>query len=640
MKPLIGKFLYGSLFVLILPFCLVEWAEATDNIIRIPVPDIPAAGWLLLVIGVVLMIMGMRALMVYGKGLPMNAYPPGIFVSTGIYAVTAHPIYVGAAMTSFGISILFQSSSGFWMISPLFCAAMMAYVSGFENERIKSTKGYFEYRPVLSAPEKSETPNTTIDKLNVILLVFLPWLIMYELFIFIGIPKDARMTNLVFEKNLPIIEFSEIFYILPYILVVCIPFVLKTKSHIRGFMHDAWWAMAAGFILYCCFPFVVQQREFTPTNFLGRMIYRERNYDAVSAALPAFHVIWAFFIYKYYSLRFGSKIFWLLLAILISLSCILNGSHSVPDVFAGWLVFYMVDKRLAIWSWIRQWTEKISDSWTEWHWGEVRIINHGFYVGAAGFTGVLIVGSCLGKSFSFAGFLIGLSAIVGAAVWAQFVEGSPRLLRPYGYYGSVIGILLTSSAFSLIYHFDFLYILGSFALAAPWIQLLGRLRCLVQGCCHGKPCSPKLGIRFINPHSRVLKIAGLKGIYIHPTQLYSIFCNFLTGLFLIRLYGLQMSVAFITGIYFILNGLARFVEEAFRGEPQTVYWNGLRLYQWIAILSILAGAFITSIPSPITLNFAFNSNAVLYAVVFAFIATLCYGVDFPNSNKRFARLTG
>ncbi len=603
LKHFFGKFLYGSLFMLVLPFCLVIWARATSDIVRIPVPHITVAGWLLVVMAVILIVMGMTALMIYGKGLPMNAYPPRVFVSRGIYALTAHPIYAGTGMMAFGISILSASSSGFWLVSPVFCAAMLAYVLGFENERIRSTPGYIKPKHIFSAPENSNIPKSPIDILNVFLLVFLPWLIMYELFIFIGIPKDAFTTNLFFENKIPVIEFSEIFYVIPYFLVVCIPFILKTKSGIRSFMHDAWWAMTAAFIIYCCFPFVVLQREFTPTNFLGRMIYRERSYDGVSAALPAFHVIWAFFIYKYYSLRFGKKYFWLLLAILISLSCILNGSHSIPDVVAGWLVFYLAETRAVIWNRTRQLTEKISDSWTEWHWGSVRIINHGFYVGAAGFTGILIVGSCLGNSFAFAGFLIGLSAIAGAALWAQFVEGSPKLLRPYGYYGSVIGILLTSTILSLIYHLNLLYILGSFALAGPWIQLMGRLRCLVQGCCHGKPCSSELGIRFVNPHSRVLKIAGLKGIYIHPTQLYSIFCNFLTGLFLFRLYRLQISVAFITGIYFIMNGLARFVEEALRGEPQTVYWNGLRLYQWIAFLSILAGACISSVPTRLTLTF-------------------------------------
>ena len=31
------------------------------------------------------------------------------------------------------------------------------------------------------------------------------------------------------------------------------------------------------------------------------------------------------------------------------------------------------------------------------------------------------------------------AVLVGAGVWAQLVEGSPALLRPFGYYGGVVG---------------------------------------------------------------------------------------------------------------------------------------------------------------------------------------------------------
>ena len=42
-------------------------------------------------------------------------------------------------------------------------------------------------------------------------------------------------------------------------------------------------------------------------------------------------------------------------------------------------------------------------------------------------------------------------------------------------------------------------------------------------------------------------------------------------------------------------GLGRFVEEAYRGEVQTPFLFGLRLYQWMAILSIVLGAICTTI---------------------------------------------
>jgi hypothetical protein len=87
--------------------------------------------------------------------------------------------------------------------------------------------------------------------------------------------------------------------------------------------------------------------------------------------------------------------------------------------------------------------------------------------------------------------------------------------------------------------------------------------------------------------------------------------------------------------------LGRFVEEAYRGEPQTPVFAGLRLYQWIALLTILIGALVTALgrsgpaPAPV-----FHWQALPVAMVFGIVCWFALGVDFPDSNRRFARLTG
>lgn len=639
LKKAAGKFLYGALFMLALPVCLYLWARGTNDIIQLPVPNLPVISMVLLFAGCIICGWGMISLMIYGKGLPMNAYPPKYFVDKGIYGLVSHPIYVGAGIITVGLSLYFKSASGFWLVSPLFCLAMVVFVIGYENETIKNTAGYFHKELFFSLPPAVPGGPVWKDRLNVFVLALLPWAILYELIIFTGIPRDAIVTNLAFEQQLPVIEWSEIFYLLPYLLVSIIPFILTTKLQVHSFIKDVWWAMFFALIIYIAFPFVVQQRSFTPRSFWGELIYLERSYDGVTAALPAFHVIWAFILSKYYTVRFGWKLFWVALAVLISWSCIANGSHSIPDVTAGFFVFLLVDKRKVVWKAIRLTAECIANSWKEWHFGKIRLINHGLYAGAAALVGMLIIGSCLGQQGSFAGFCIGLSAIIGAALWAQLVEGSPRLQRPYGYYGGVIGIFVSTAIMSLVFDTSFMYLLAAFALAGPWFQVLGRLRCLVQGCCHGKPCHPGLGIRFTHSQSRVLKIASLKGVPVHPTQLYSIGANLIIALILFRMVSLEMPVSFIAGLYLILNGLARFVEEAMRGEPQTAYWKGLRLYQWLAIVNIIAGAAITCIPTAVHLSMNYTTTALVWACITGIIATVAYGMDFPASGKRFARLT-
>jgi prolipoprotein diacylglyceryltransferase len=129
------------------------------------------------------------------------------------------------------------------------------------------------------------------------------------------------------------------------------------------------------------------------------------------------------------------------------------------------------------------------------------------------------------------------------------------------------------------------------------------------------------------------------GVPLHPTPVYSILWNGLIALTVTRLWTLAAPLHLISGIYFILTGLGRFVEEAWRGEPQTPIFLRLRLYQWAAIASVIGGALMTALgdstPAPTPL-FAWDS--LLPAVVFGLAVSIAMGVDFPNSNRRFSRL--
>jgi len=640
MNTKLYKVLYGILFIIVIPSLLIIWARYTSNLIQLPIPVNQGWGYLLLFSGMFFVVTGMSHLWIFGKGLPMNAFPPKRFVKKGIYAFINHPIYTGAVLISFGVSVLAQSVSGFWLVSPLLILMTIAYTVGFENERTFSIFGPQEYKPYISLPRNSEEPPGIKEKIASYMLAYLPWLLIYEAFIYAGVPKDAVYTNLPFEKEWPVIELTTIFYVSVYVYTLLIPFIIKRKKDLRSLEIDIWFATIVTCFIYFIIPFVVDQRPFTPHSVLGELLAFDRSQDEITASLPSFHVIWAFIAARYFAISLKKlKWFWYLLAILISISCITTGNHSLLDVIAGGIMFAMVVYRIQIWNYIRIQSERIANSWMEWRWGAVRLINHGFYAGAAGFAGALIVGSFLGSHYAFIAFLLCTMAILGAGLWAQFVEGSPKLQRPYGYYGSVIGVFAGCILVTIFFPVNFYVLFAAFAIAAPWVQILGRLRCLVQGCCHGKPSEDWIGIRFTQPYSRVNKISGLKGAALHPTQLYSIGTNLVTGLVLIRLLNLEMPATFIIGIYFILNGLGRFVEESFRGEAQTPYWAGMRIYQWIAIACILFGAVMTTLSNTKMTVFQFNLHALYWAIALGIIAIIAYGVDFPSSNRRFARLT-
>lgn len=86
--------------------------------------------------------------------------------------------------------------------------------------------------------------------------------------------------------------------------------------------------------------------------------------------------------------------------------------------------------------------------------------------------------------------------------------------------------------------------------------------------------------------------------------------------------------------------MARFVEESYRAEPHTLIVGGLRLYQWLAIGSLLAGILRTLLPAePRAPGLAAPTAARLGAAIGMTLLTgFMMGVDFPDSNRRFSRL--
>jgi prolipoprotein diacylglyceryltransferase len=235
--------------------------------------------------------------------------------------------------------------------------------------------------------------------------------------------------------------------------------------------------------------------------------------------------------------------------------------------------------------------------------------------------------------------IIHFAGLLGAGLWAQTLEGSPKLSRPFGYYGSVLGAIAMTLVVGAAGG-NTMLLLAVIALAAPWIQAIGRARCLVQGCCHGFETRETVGIRYWHERSRVCTLGDLKGVPLHPTPLYSMMANVVVAVILLRLWSLGAVYSLVAGAYLILSGVARFVEESYRGEPQTLVIGGLRIYQWLAILSFVVGAALTTVPSGTTpgLAFWFDVRVLLGATAFGLSAGFAMGVDFPGSARRFARL--
>jgi membrane-associated phospholipid phosphatase len=634
----LAKVLYGLLFIAALPAALVAWAFATRDAIHVAAPHMVAEGAVLAATGAAITVLGMLALWTHGGGLPMNAFPPSRFVSRGLYALIPHPIYGGFVMACGGVAIFFGSGSGLWLVTPSVALACAALVLGYEQPDLRHRFGAVAL--TLGTPVNSEASPSLVFRLRISIRVLLLWLAGYGMIWLLGRPDHAITTYLRFEQQIPVFAWSEVFYASAYVVVILTPFLLQTNNGLHRFALRSITAMALVFSLYLLLPIFVPPRPFEATTAIGHMLLWERTPYSGAAAFPSFHVVWALIAASVLGRgRSWQRLLWWTWAGLVSVSCVTTGMHSVLDVLGGVAAFLLVANMNRIWTTTLGWAQGIANSWQEVRFGRVRVINHGGYAAVASFVGVAIICALLPSGSEFIAVSIFLCASIGAALWAQWVEGSPALLRPLGFYGGMLGATL--GAIPVVFLGVNLWVaLTAICVAAPWIQGIGRLRCLVQGCCHGRATESVAGIIYSHPRSRVCRLAHLKEIPVHATPVYSILWNILVGLFVLRLISLHCSSTLIAGIYLLLSGSGRFVEETYRGEPQTKIVYGLRSYQWIAVITVVAGAFVTTVNTPsMTQGFHLRISAVLLAAGCGVVAWFVTGVDFPESSRRFARLT-
>lgn len=640
LKNLLARIAYGAAFCIALPLAMVLLARRLDAWVVLPLPGAPAAGLALLAAGLALMAWAMAWLAWRGGGLPMNAFPPPRRVSSGPYALVPHPIYTGFVLAWAGGSLRANSPGGFWILSPLAALGCAALVWGYERPDLLARFGEGP-RPWLSLAGAGDGRPSRLEALGATAFTFILWLLAVEGVRALGSPPDARATFLPGEAGHALWPWTRpLLASVPVALVVA-PFLARRRDILRRFGIQGLLAVALCTLLHLSLPFEAPPGSPAPAGRVDALMGLERVLLVPTAAsFPALRALWALLAADLLAARGRGWTWaawaWALAAVASGWT---TGLHTVVDLAAAGAVFLLVRRPAAAWASLRRVAERLSNGWREWRFGPVRIINHGLWAGLAGFSGALIT-AWLSGALGWSLFLC-VCGLLGAALWAQLVEGSPALLRPFGYFGTLAAVPVAALAIHLAGG-PALRVAAAFAVAGPCIQALGRLRCLVQGCCHGRPAPEALGIRVREPHSRVCKLAHLVDVPIHPTPLYSILGNLALGPLLLRAWWLGLPQAFIGGTYLAVAGCLRFAEEAYRGEPQTRRLAGLSLYQWLAAGMVAAGCTLMALPSGRSLPPAGAPDPAAWvsSTLFGLLCAASLGLDFPESGRRFARLSG
>ena len=146
----------------------------------------------------------------------------------------------------------------------------------------------------------------------------------------------------------------------------------------------------------------------------------------------------------------------------------------------------------------------------------------------------------------------------------------------------VAWILIRRQGFSFLDFFDL------FAPSMAIGQAVGRIGCFFAGCCYGLPTQLPWGVTFTHPQS-----LALKGIPLHPTQLYSSLACFIIFFILVSFRKHIRFTGQLFCLYLILHSGSRFTIEFFRGDPRPWFWNQtISLPQLISLFIFITAAFL------------------------------------------------
>ena len=159
----------------------------------------------------------------------------------------------------------------------------------------------------------------------------------------------------------------------------------------------------------------------------------------------------------------------------------------------------------------------------------------------------------------------------------RLAQGEFQLFQEgFVFYGGMIGGFLGVMLGTVVTRCSGTAMLEAALPAVPFAHGIGRIGCLLAGCCHGMPYSGPLAVQ-----------DSLTGMTYFPVPLLEAAINYTIGLYLIFLVKQKKRAGALLWAYLSLYSAARFLLEYLRGDGIRGAMLGLSTSQWISAVIFL-----------------------------------------------------
>jgi hypothetical protein len=201
---------------------------------------------------------------------------------------------------------------------------------------------------------------------------------------------------------------------------------------------------------------------------------------------------------------------------------------------------------------------------------------------AAAVSVALALSSARGLSLATELALIGTAIVVflGLALTTRAMTGRETLV----YYHNEIAVLACVAAVAAVLRAPVLAHLDVTAVGLGAFLALGRVGCLLAGCCHGR--SARHGVIYGASHADEGFPEYLVDVPLLPVQ--AIEAAGVAGLVIVCVVVVPSHPGAAFGAYVTGYAVLRFLLEQLRGDPVRRYWHGLSEAQWTSLLVVCA----------------------------------------------------